>query len=223
MPASSSSSRRLEKLFARRKCWMLAQLAASLDCALITVRRLLSRIGYHRSYTDNGKWYTSADSPAFDPQGLWRHRGIGFSKHGSLTATIAELVARAPVGLSARELEQTLHHPCQAVLSQLHRQGKLDRVKSEGQFRYLSRQEAINRRQRQGAGLEAAPDPSGPLSTQAAVRVLVAYIKEPAESFERIAQRVRGQGQAGVSAESIEGFFAEHGLKKTLPTSKRRR
>ena len=37
---------------------MLADLARSLDYALISVRRLLKQIGYIRSYTHNGKWYT---------------------------------------------------------------------------------------------------------------------------------------------------------------------
>jgi len=58
-------SDRLEKLFHRRKCWMLDQLAESLGYALISVRRFLKQIGYCRSYTHNGKWYTLGDSAAF--------------------------------------------------------------------------------------------------------------------------------------------------------------
>ena len=55
--------------------------------------------------------------------------GYGFSKHGSLTATIGYLVARSPAGLSARELAEKLQHPCHAVLSILHKGQALDRVK----------------------------------------------------------------------------------------------
>ena len=63
MSAPLLPTQRLEKLFHRRKCWMLAQLAHSLGYALISVRRFLNQIGYFRSYTHNGKWYTLPDSP----------------------------------------------------------------------------------------------------------------------------------------------------------------
>src|ERR1017187_5466015 len=66
MPPPRPPSHRLEKLFHRRKCWMLDQLAESLGYALISVRRFLQQIGYCRSYTHNGKWYTLQDSPNFD-------------------------------------------------------------------------------------------------------------------------------------------------------------
>ena len=92
---------RLEKVFHRRKCWMLDQLAQTLGYALISVRRFLKQVGYFRSYTHNGKWYTLHDSPDFDRDGLWHYRGIGFSRHGSLTATIDHLVGHSPAGLSA--------------------------------------------------------------------------------------------------------------------------
>jgi hypothetical protein len=100
---------------------MLDQLAQALDCARISVRRFLKQIGYCRSYTHNGKWYTLRDCPDFDREGLWHFRGIGFSKHGSLTATIDHLLARSPAGLSASQLAEKLQHSCDAVLTRLPR------------------------------------------------------------------------------------------------------
>ncbi len=84
------------------------------------MRRFLKQVGYFRSYTHNGQWYTARDSPRFDRDGLWHFKGIGFSKQGSLTRTLAHLIARSPSGLSAGELSQKLQHPCHAVLTQLH-------------------------------------------------------------------------------------------------------
>ena len=110
---------RLEKLFHRRRCWMLDQLAQTLGYALISVRRFLKQIDYFRSFTDNGKWYTLHDSPDFDRDGLWHYRGISFSKHGSLTATIDHLVGRSPAGLSASELSQKLHQVCIHTIERL--------------------------------------------------------------------------------------------------------
>lgn len=215
MPPQSLPAERLEKLFQRRKCWMLAELAQALDYALITVRRFLKQIGYFRSYSDNGKWYTLRSSPEFNREGIWHHRGIGFSKHGSLTATIGYLVGRSPGGLSARELAQKLQHPCPAVLSILHKGGAVDRVKVEGEFRYLSTAEQINRRQRQQAAAAQPPNPSASLSTQTAVLMLVEYIKQPGLSFEQLAARLQQQRELTVATESIRRFFEEHDLKKT--------
>jgi hypothetical protein len=208
-------AQRLEKLFHRRKCWMLDQLAEALGYALISVSRFLKQIGYHRSYTHNGKWYILRDSPDFDRDGLWHYKGIGFSRHGSLTATIDQLVGRSPAGLSAGELTQKLQHPCHAVLSQLHQAGRLDRLRLAGQFRYLAIDPQLNRQQREQAALVPAPSPMTSLNTQAALWVLVEYIKEPTLSFEQIAARLREQRNLALTPESIERFFGEHGLKKT--------
>ena len=190
-------------------------MAHSLDRALISVRRLLKQIGYFRSYTDNGKWYTLRDSPQFNREGIWHHKNIGFSKHGSLIATIGYLVARSSSGLSARELGQKLQHPCHAVLTNLHKNQVLDRVKVQGEFRYLATEEQTNRRQREQAAVSQPSTPATSLSTQAAVWVLVEHIRNPGLSFEQIAARLQEQRQLALSPESIRRFFQEHDLKKT--------
>ena len=215
MPARLHPGERLQKLFHRRPCWRLADLAHSLDRALISVRRLLKQIGYFRSYTDNGKWYTLRDSPQFNREGIWHHKNIGFSKHGSLIATIGYLVARSASGLSARELGQKLRHPCHAVLTNLHKNQVLDRVKVQGEFRYLATEEQTNRRQREQAAVSQPSTPATSLSTQAAVWVLVEHIRNPGLSFEQIATRLQEQRQLALSPESIRRFFQEHDLKKT--------
>jgi len=182
-------AQRLEKLFHRRKCGMLGQLADALGYALISVRRFLKQIGYFRSYTHNGKWYPLLDSPDFDRDGLWHYRGLGFSKHGSLTATIDHLLARSPAGLSASQLTQKLHHPYHDVLTRLHQAGRLDRVRLAGQFRYLAADPQLNRQQREQAALPLSPSPTTCLGTQTALWVLVEYLKDPALSFEQLVYR----------------------------------
>ena len=215
MPQQLLPTERLKKFFHRRTCWRLAELAQALDYALISVRRFLNQIGYCRSYTDNGKGYTLRDSPQFSREGLWHHKDIGFSKRGSLTASIDYLVGRSPDGLSARELAKKLRHPCHAVLTNLHKAGALDRVKVQGEFRYLSTTEQINLQQRELATAAEPPSSSTSLSTQAAVFVLVEYIKHPEWSFEQIAAYLRRQRELTLAPESIRRFFQEHDLKKT--------
>lgn len=206
---------RLEKLFRRRQCWMIDRLAQTLGYAIISVRRFLKQIGYHRSYTHNGKWYTLEDTPDFDRNGLWHFRRIGFSKQGSLTATIDHLLARSPAGLSATQLAQILQHPCDAVLTRLHQAGRLDRARLEGQFVYLSADPQINDRQREQAALAPLPSSATSLSTQTALWVLVEYIKDPTLSFEQLARRLQEQRGLAVAPQNIERFFQEQALKKT--------
>lgn len=219
MASQLSPSERLQSLFRRRKCWMLAQLAQTLGYALVSVRRFLKQIGYFRSYTHNGKWYTLREFPQFNRDGLWRHKDIGFSRHGSLLATIDHLVGHSPAGLSASELTRKLEHPCHAVLTHLHHAGQLDRLEVGGQFRYLAIQPEINQRQRRQALLLQGPAPSTTLTTQAALWVLVEHIKDATLSFGQIAARLQEQRQVSVSPQAIEQFFHEHGLKKTSGTS----
>lgn len=204
---------RLRELMESRPCWMLAELAEALGYALISARRFVKQIGYFRSYSHNGKWYTLRSRPVFDRDGLWHYKAIGFSRRGSLTSTILSLLDKSSTGLSAGELGGKLHHPCDAVLSSMHQGGQLERVQVGRVFRYLSLQTGINRRQR--ATLEARPptEAAKPISTQSAVLALVECIKHPELGFEQIAARVQARGLT-VSAESIDAFFARHGLKK---------
>lgn len=215
MTPPPAPTQRLEKLFHRRHCWMLDPLAHALGYALISVRRFLKQIGYCRSYTHNGKWYTLHDFPDFDRDGLWHYRGIGFSKRGSLTATIDHLLARSPAGLSAGQLAEKLQHPCDAVLTRLHQAGRLDRVRLAGQFVYLTTDSQRNRQQREQAAGATTASPGSSLSTQIALWVLVEHIKDPALNFEQLASRLQAQRQVRVAPPSIERFFQEHALKKT--------
>ncbi len=212
MSSSFSPTQRLEKLFFRRSCWLLADLAHNLGYALISVRLFLKQIGYCRSYTHNGMWYTLRSTPRFNRDGIWHHKDIGFSKHGSLIATIGYLVGRSPAGLSAGQLAQRLQHPHLPVLTNLHKNGTLDRVKLGGKFRYLSTVPETNRRQREQAA--AAEPPSGSLSTHAAVLVLVEHVRHPELDFAQLAASVRRRDALSVAPEAIRRFFEEQGLKK---------
>ena len=215
MPTQKKPVEKLDSLLHQRKLWTMVQLIQALGYSLASVRRFLKQLRYFRSYTHNGKWYTLRDTPQFDRDGLWHYKGIGFSKQVSLTATIGHLVGRSPAGLPVSEVTQKLQHPCQTVLTRLYQDGQLDRVKVAGQFRYLSQAAKLNGQQRQQALLLQGADPARSLSTQAAIWVLVEHIKSPALSFEQIASQLQQQRKLSCSAEHIERFFKEHGLKKT--------
>jgi hypothetical protein len=197
---------------------MIVPLARALEYAVVSVRRFLRQVGYFRSYTHNGKWYTLRSIPVFDRHGIWRHEDIGFAKHGNLLQAIAHLLDRSPQGLSARELSELLHHPCQAVLTQMHKAGKLERVQGPRAFVYLSADPTSRRRQLSALPAPVSPEPLPPLPAEAAVFVLVDFIHNPALSERELARRLNKQRGCAVLPEAIAAFFAQHGLKKR-PTS----
>ena len=208
------SVERLVQLFLRRKCWMIGELSQALGCSIISIRRLLKRAGYFSSYTHNGKWYTLSSIPVFNKNGIWLYGDIGFSKQGTLTKTIIYHVNKSSTGLSARELAELLHHPCHAVLTIMYKAKQIDRVKLTSEYTYLSRDESVKRLQYNHLRGRVVEQTAHPLSTQAAVFVLVEFIKNPRLSFEQMARGLRDSQRITVMPSDITRFFQEHGLKK---------
>ncbi len=206
---------RLTSLFFEKKCWQIHELSDSLKMAVISVRRHLKRVGYFRSYTHNGKWYTLGSIPAFNTHGLWQYDDIGFSKHGTLTRTIEILVRRSAAGYSALELKNLLGTPCHAILTQMYKGDKIDRLKTASQFVYLSVDRNINRRQRQMHQDALRKTEGLPLSAEAAVLVLVEFINHPGISFTQIVANLKHKLNMVVKPDDIARLFEQHGIKKT--------
>lgn len=213
-PPSGHPLERLRQLFRHRPCWTLTEMSQKLDYARGSIWRFLKQEGYFRSYTHNGKWYTLHNIPRFSRDGLWWNQDIGFSRQRNLIATIEHLLARSSTGFSTTELEAMLRHPCQTVLSHLHREGRLLRVKNEGVFRYLATQPKIQKRQRVQIEAQRAAHPPPALSAQASVWMLVELIQHPEWSLEQIADSLRRRWQMTVTVGSIQRFFDEQGIKK---------
>jgi transposase len=219
MKLSPDPLNRLRQLFNRRPCWTLQELSRTLDYSPSSVRLFLKQAGYFHSYTHNGRWYTLRSIPQFNRDGLWWHQDIGFSRQLDLIATIEHLLARSSTGLATAELEARLKHPCQPVLSHLHRAGRLVRVKTEGVFRYLATSAKIQQQQRAQIEAETPAPPPPALSAQVGMWVLVELIQHPEWSLEQIAGQLRRHRQMSVSVESIRRFLEEHGVKKTAEPS----
>lgn len=204
----------LKKLFAKNQVWTLRLLAEQLNYSEISVRRFLKRIGYVRSYTHNGKFYTLHTIAQFNSQGIWRHEQTGFSRHGTLIQTINHLIHKSPMGLSAAELASILDSPCQSFLSNQHKAGKLDRIKPGPEYIYLAKDSKTNHRQRDLLNKRFAREDQQSLTAEQAVFVLVRFIQNPSLSFKQLARLLRRHCQAAVSAECIEAFFQKHRIKK---------
>lgn len=203
----------LSSLFQKQSCWMIDPLAAELEYSVRSVQRLLAEVGYHRSFTHNGKWYTLRSIPRFDSDGLCFLSDIGFSRVGSLTNSLIELVSKSPKGMTAEQLGEKLHCRCHSVLIGLVRNGKLERWKIERSHIYIATDPNVAAIQRKATALSDVRLPA-----EIAVLVLVEFIKKPGSSFNQLAKAISQSKKVTVSSAQIETLFAQYGLKKTLLT-----
>ena len=214
---SRESDTRIEKArkaFRRQMILTLAEVAELIDGSIHTARRRLKEWRALNSYNQNGRCYTLPDVPDFDTDGLWRRRGVFFSRYGTLKQTVVELVRRSPAGLDAGEMRALLGLDPRSFLSAFARHPQLRREKTKGRFVYFCSDEAVSGRQRQRRwalnAMGRQPTPSE------AVAILVEKIKRPALSNEALARRLRKQNMS-VEPEIIQNLFARHdlALKKT--------
>jgi len=192
----------------------IEELTRSLDYSTISIRRFLKTIGYYSSFTHNSMWYTLHSIPTFNKRGLWFYQEIGFSKHGNLKQTIFNFVSKSPQGLTAKDLFEILLIPCHPVLNQMYKKNQIDRFNTQRGFVYLSidnkkRQRQLNRLQSRLFTVKESES----LNAQAAVYILVEYIKHPEASVVELSKAVEKR-EVKASPEAITMLFKEHDLKK---------
>lgn len=139
----------VRSLLKRRKIATLAELKESLGTsATMTVFRKLKALGYRTSYSHRAKYYTLAEIPHFDEQGLWSYRAVWFSRDGNLLATAQRLVEEADAGFTAGELQGLLSVEVKEPLLQLYRRGRIHREPIGGTYVYFSLDRSLRREQR---------------------------------------------------------------------------
>ena len=138
----------LRKVLRSKSIATLPELKLALGTTVdATVFRKLKELSYRSSYSHRGRYYTLAEIPQFDPQGLWSFQDAWFSRWGNLVTTVESLVSDAPQGYFANELRQILHVEVKDTLLQLVEQRRVARQPVDGLFLYCSRDAALRRRQ----------------------------------------------------------------------------
>ncbi len=203
----------LKKLFNRKKCYTIEELSQKISYSIVSIRRFLKTLGYYSSFTHNSRWYTLSTIPEFSNRGLWFHQEIGFSKHGSLKKTILHFIDKSPQGLTAKDISNILSVPCHPVLNQMYNKGQIDRFKTLQGFVYLSIEGEKMKDQFNRLQHKLPAKKTRKLTPQAAVYVLVEYIKQPNSSFIELSKAVKKK-KIIASSEAIAKFFEEHDLKK---------
>ena len=220
MLSPEESKKALYKLFRKRYVSDLDQLFHVLETnSRMSVFRRLKLIGYLTSFTDAGRYYTLGDIPSFDSWGLWFYQGIGFSKAGTLKATVVEIVHSSSAGMTPKELlhllkiriPNTLHNALHGLVKSNH----ISRHRLEGLCLYTNAhpdkgQIQIEARQEQRQrGVQLAR----PLSIETTIAVLVEALKagQVIVSPSEIAARLAVRGLA-VTVEQVNRIFSEYGI-----------
>jgi hypothetical protein len=224
MLSKDDSHQALRALFDKKRVADLKLLFATLDTrSRMSVFRRLREMGYFSSYTHTGRYYTLADIPEFDEYDLWHYQAIGFSRLGTLRATVAHQVEKAEAGCTHAELESLLRVRVYNTVRELARSGEIGRESVGGSYLYLSADEHRAGRQldvrRQQMTQLVKPSRSLP-----AQEVVVAVLVEALQASEGlalasvVAGRLAARGRT-VSVEQVQRVYEHFGLQAGKKTA----
>jgi len=223
-PSNNPNIKKIESFFRHRLTARLDELQRVLDVSGRTVFRVLGQVGYLSSYSHAGKYYTLAQTPSFDADGLWAHAGILFSSHGTLRNTIVHMVNKAAAGHTHSELQDRLRLRVYDTLHNLVAAREIARADFEQIYLYVSAErERADAQIAERQGLIAQLSRPGPLPDAAVViEVLLAVIHSPKPNVGTVAALLRAQGKA-ITQEQVEAVWAHYELEKKTPASRRLR
>jgi hypothetical protein len=186
--------------------------------------RDLSALRYLSSYTHTGRYFTLGSIPTFDDDGLWRHEGIGFSRDGTLKATVQRLVETSEAGRTQHELQLRLGTRAHNPLLDLVEHKKLGREPLDDEYVYLtvkrSRAKAQLERRRTLVGVGATVLPGPALEVEVLLEVIHG-VRLPEPDAAKLAAGLAVRGIRASVAE-VAAVLEHHGLKKT-PRSRSQR
>ena len=224
--ANSGASRATENLiagFKKRPVRTLSELMKLLGASRRTIFRALKQVGYQSSYSHAGKYYTLRSIPCFDANGLWFHRDVGFSQHGTLRATLVVMATRAPAGLTHEDLHAILQIKVHNTLGDLVRAGLLGREQHDATYVYVAPNSKAARAQlAERRSMTAVPVKERAIDLAVVVEILLVVIRKQEASVPQLCAILGGKGLA-LSEHDIAGVLDRYGLKKKAESSPSRR
>jgi len=215
VPIDAETISALNELYRTKRVALLDDLREALHTqSRTTIFRVLSAADYLTSYSHAGRYYTLKRIPKFDSHGIWLHRGIGFSVHGTLRATVTDLVGKSPAGQTHSELQELLHLRVHDTLRLLVHGHMLSRKPFRDAYVYLSakpKRASAQWGQRQQL---AAGSSSAELEPSRVIDVLIDLIRHPSDDASAVSRRLQALGHT-VTAEEAESIFLRYDLKKT--------
>ena len=107
------------RIFRRSRTMTVIQLADLLECSAPTVRNRLKSWGALTSYNKNGRYYALPNVATFDKNGLWKYKGVFFSRYGTLKRTVRHLVRSSLMGLDVAEIGRLIGLLPRSFMAQL--------------------------------------------------------------------------------------------------------
>ena len=119
-----------------------------LNCNVtMTIMRKMNDLSYLSSYSHRGKYYTLGTVPKFSDQGLWSYNSVYFSKYDTLKNTCHQLLNSSQSGHTTHAMDRILNVSSRLALLNLHKEGKISRVKFGGEFVYFSGNKQLKEQQ----------------------------------------------------------------------------
>jgi len=199
--------------FKKEKVVTVGLLAAWLSCSIATARRRLKAWSAYTSYNHNGRYYTLPEIVKFDDNGLWRHQGVFFSKHGNLKQTLVHVVTHSVQGLSSTELGELLGLQPRSFLSHFRDHPALYRESLMGRWIWFAADPETREKQKQKRLARVVVKGPRMPSDMEAVMILVDLIRHPDSRVEQIARRLKRQG-IDMEVAAIRRLLAHHDLLK---------
>lgn len=149
----------------------------------------------------------------FDYNGLWRHQGAFFSKHGNFKQTIVRLITDSAQGLSSAELGKLLGLQPRSFLSHFREHPEIYREKLMRRWIWFAANPKIHKKQKQTRlAWDVAKEPRMPTDGKA-VMILVDLIQHPNSNLEQVARRLKPKGH-NIDADAIRQLLVHHDLLK---------
>jgi hypothetical protein len=219
----TASAKALRRYFRRFPVADLEALFVLLEThSRMSVFRRLREQGYYSSFTHAGRYYTLRDIPQFDERGLWFRQGVGFSRAGTLKATMVDLIETAACGYTHAELEQVLRLRVHNTALVLVQQGHLGRERLEKTYLYVSALPSRAAEQVRARERLAAQEPAtAPLPAATVIEVLVETLTAGRVTLapSMVAQRLGARGVA-VTGTQVEEVFAQYGVSTKKKTAR---
>lgn len=186
--------------------------------------RDLAQLDYLSSFTHAGRYYTLRELASFDEHGLWFHEDIGFSRVGTLKATVAKAVEESETGHTHLELAQRLRVRVHNTLLDLVGGERIARHAWAGRQLYVSgdaRRAAV-----QMARREEQRQRGPALSPASTMAVLAEALRLSRVRIDiaTLTARLRTRGEM-VTVAQVEAVLVQYGIaagKKTVPSRSRR-
>lgn len=207
------------KIFRKEKIMTLKQLADLSLCCERTAQRRLKQWHTYTSYNQNGRYYALPDIPKFDQNGLWRYKGVFFSRYGNLRKTIIALVDNSLGGLTVTEAGKIVGLSLSSFMAQPRNILQLVKVKVDSIFVYFSSDESIiiKQKKKREEDIEHTKFIKLPSDAEGII-ILVERIKSPHLSTEQLSVKLSKKGHR-IKSEVIVNFFKHHGLEKKTQDS----